>query len=74
MSGIVTIPAIFILYQILYSITPGFFNEFWLYQNIGRILIFKIPLEEFIWFFFAGAFLGPLYEYWKEGKLINIKK
>ena len=73
MSGIVTIPAVFILYQILYLITPGFFGDFWLYQNIGRILIFRIPLEEFIWFFFAGAFIGPLYEYWKEGKLINIK-
>ena len=36
-------------------------------------MILGIPLEEHVFYFLLGAFLGPLYEYWKEGKLINIK-
>ncbi len=73
LSGVFTLIIVIICYQILNLITPGFFDEFWLFQNIGRIMILGIPLEELIWFFLAGTFIGPLYEYWKEGKLINIK-
>jgi len=74
LSGVFTLIGAILIYQLINLITPGFVDQFWLYQNIGRILIFKVPLEEIIWFFLAGAFIGPLYEYWKEGKLINIKK
>ena len=74
LSGLSTLIIGIIIYYILNLITPSFFDEFWLYQNIGRIIMIGIPLEELIWFFLAGAFIGPLYEYWKEGKLINLKK
>jgi len=73
-SGLITLPCMFVLYQVVHLLSPGFFDQFWFYQNIGRIVIFKIPLEEIIWFFLAGAFIGPLYEYWQEGKLIKMKK
>lgn len=73
LSGLLVLIASILGYHMLNFITPGFFNEFWLFQNIGKVIILGIPLEEHVWFFFAGAFLGPLYEYWKEGKLINIK-
>ena len=73
-SGLLVLIASILGYHILNFITPGFFEEFWLFQNIGKIIIIGIPLEEHIWFFTFGAFIGPLYEYWKEGKLINIKK
>jgi len=73
-SGISTLIIAIIIYQLLNIITPGFFDEFWLFQNIGRIMLFGMPLEEIIWFLLAGVFIGPLYEYWQEGKLINIKK
>lgn len=72
-SGMLVLIASIIGYHILNLITPGFFDEFWLFQNIGRIMVLGIPLEEHIFYFLAGALLGPLYEYWKEGKLINIR-
>lgn len=72
-SGILVLIASIIGYHILNLITPGFFDEFWLFQNIGRVIVLGIPLEEHIFYFLAGALLGPLYEYWKEGKLINIR-
>lgn len=74
LSGFFILIVSIIGYQILNVITPGFFDEFWLFENIGRKIVFGIPLEEHIFYFLFGALIGPLYEYWQEGKLINIKK
>ncbi len=73
-SGLLILVASILGYHILNLITPGFFDEFWLFQNIGKIIILGIPLEEHVWFFTFGAFIGPFYEYWQEGKLINMNK
>lgn len=62
------------VYFILIFLQPGFIEEFWYLENLWYAkLFFGIPIAEYIWFFLVGAFIGPLYEYWKEGKLINIK-
>lgn len=61
-----------LIYSILNLIYPGFVQEFWFLDNEWYAkLIFGIPIREYIWYFLAGAFIGPLYEYWKEGRLIN---
>ena len=73
LSGLLVLITSILGYHILNLITPGFFESFWLFQNIGRVIILGIPIEEHIFYFLAGAFVGPLYEYWKEGKLINIR-
>ena len=70
---IITIIAVFI-YQLTEIITPGWINLFWSFEFFGNLTILKIPLEEYIWFFLAGAFIGPLYEYWQEAKLIKRKR
>ena len=73
LSGLLTwIIAVF-GYTLLNMITPGFFEEFWYFTLIGKKLFLGIPLEEHIWFLLAGAFIGPLYEYWKEFRLSDIK-
>lgn len=74
LSGIFIALLAFVGYNILLLISPGFFDAIWKFENIGKIIILNIPLEEYVWYFFFGAFFGPLYEYWKEGKLINIGK
>jgi len=71
-SGLLTLIIAVFVYQILNLMTPGWIDSFWYFKFIGKIIILGLPLEEIIWFFLAGAFIGPLYEYWKEGKLINI--
>lgn len=73
LSGLATLILAIIGYHLLNIITPGFFEKFWLFKNINHIFFLGIPLEEIVWFFLAGVAIGPLYEYWKEGKLINIK-
>lgn len=64
-----------LIYFFLKIIQPGFIEEFWYLGDVWYAGLFLgIPVEEYIWFFLAGAFIGPLYEYWKEGKLINMNK
>lgn len=72
-SGILTMLIMFLVYQIIEMIIPSFFESFFLFQNIGKTIFLKIPLEEYVWFFLFGLLIGPLYEYWKEGKLINVR-
>lgn len=73
LSGLLLMIFAFIGYQILNLINPSFFENIWQFKNIGKIIFLNIPLEEYIWFFTFGCFFGPLYEYWKKGKLINKK-
>ena len=69
-SGIlITILAIPI-YFILALEDPFWISKIWLFKP--KIFLY-ITFEEYIWYFLAGAFIGPLYEYWKEGKLVDIK-
>lgn len=73
-SGILVLIMSIVSYYVLNLITPGFFNEFWLFENIGKTVILGIPLEEHIFYLLMGMCGGPLYKYWKEGKLINMKR
>lgn len=43
--------------------TPGWVQGHWLFQNLSGIIILKAPLEDLIWGFAAGAYIGPLYEF-----------
>ena len=74
-SGILMLIIGILVYFLLFIIQPGFIKQFWYLNKVWyAVLLFGIPIGEYIWYFLAGAFIGPLYEYWKEGKLINIKK
>lgn len=70
-TGILTIFIMFPVFWIVESITPGVVQEFWLFQNLPNIVILKMPIDDLIFYFLAGLFIGPLYEYWQEGKLGN---
>jgi len=72
-SGISALIITTIVYHLLNIITPGWIDNFWYFDFVGKIMILGVPLEEHIFYFLAGAFIDPLYEYWKEGKLINAK-
>ena len=28
-------------------------------------------IDDIVWYFVAGLFVGPLYKYWKEAKVVN---
>lgn len=52
-------------------ITPGWVEKYWLFENLSGIIILKAPLEDLIWGFLAGAYIGPLYEFWQGSKLVS---
>lgn len=59
------------VYTILSVTTPGWIEAFYLFHNTPKIILFNVPIDDVIWYFMAGAFIGPLYEYWKGKKLVN---
>ncbi|HXH71656.1 MAG TPA: lycopene cyclase domain-containing protein [Mariprofundaceae bacterium] len=43
----------------------------WSFDKLSGDMVFYIPLEDFIWFMMAGAFIGPLFKYWKYYQVIE---
>lgn len=68
-SGILLILIAIIVYTFVEFITPGWAEIFWQFNNTPKIIIFNLPIDDVIWYFLCGAFIGPLYEYWREIKL-----
>lgn len=69
LSLIIMVP-VFIFVEL---ITPGVVQEFWLFENVPNLVLLWVPIDDLIFYMIAGAFIGPLYEYWQEGRLINKK-
>ena len=72
-SGIFSVVFVFIFYVVWQYPYPGVFERFWNMDAISGILILGIPLEELVWFFLAGMFVGPLYEFVTGAKVEKIK-
>lgn len=70
-SGILIMLISFAVYSVTEIITPGWVKAFWYFQNVPNIIIFNVPIDDVVWFFLAGAFIGPLYEFWQEGRIVN---
>lgn len=64
-----------ITYLFMLFIDREFITNFWFLDDVWYSkMIFSIPLGEYIWFFLAGCFIGPLYEYWQKGKVVELNK
>ncbi|MDD5192628.1 MAG: lycopene cyclase domain-containing protein [Candidatus Nanoarchaeia archaeon] len=72
-SGFLLMIISFVFYVPLELITPGWINSAWNFNMVSGITLIGVPIEDLIWFFLAGLLIGPLYEYWQKGKLINKK-
>jgi len=73
-SGILLLVVVVAVYSLLEYLTPGWVREFWYFKNIPEVILFNLPLDDLIWYFLFGLFIGPLYEYWQEAKLVKFKK
>jgi len=70
-TGVLLVIVASLVYGTLEFLTPGWIHAFWHFKNVPDIIIFNLPLDDIIWYFLAGLFIGPLYEYWQESKLID---
>lgn len=64
-TGLLLLTVSIIVYSCLEILTPGWIPKFWVFKNIPNIIILNVPINDIIWYFLAGAFIGPLYEYWR---------
>ncbi len=60
-------------YATIVMISPEWVNRAYKFDTLSGFLISGIPVEEFIFWFLAGLFFGPLYEYW-QGKQLRLRK
>ncbi len=72
-TGILLILVSFLFYWVPEIMAPGWVSSAWNWSNLSGVIILKQPLEDMVWWFLAGLFIGPLYEYWQEGRIANKK-
>jgi hypothetical protein len=63
-SGVLFLGITFLAYLPILLVFPDVVSTFWRPENISGILIFGVPLEEFLWAFIFGLVAGPFYEFW----------
>lgn len=71
-SGILMVLIGFFWFWLPEFITPGWVENYWQWNNISGFVIARAPIEDLIWVFLCGAYIGPLYEYWNGFKLVKI--
>jgi len=72
-SGVVLVVIASLVYTVVNMVTPDWANAFWHFENVPSIILFSLPIDDIFWYFLAGSFIGPLYEYWQESRLIRKK-
>ncbi|MBP9759565.1 hypothetical protein KBD45_07775 [Candidatus Dojkabacteria bacterium] len=65
-SSIFITTIIFIFYIVWFYIYPLALHKFWVIDNLSGIKIWRTPIEEIVWFFSAGLFIGTFYEFWRN--------
>lgn len=70
-SGVLLVIVVSLVYFIVEFLTPNWIQAFWYFKNTPNIILFGLPLDDVIWYFLFGLFVGPLYEYWQESKLFD---
>ncbi len=71
-SGILILILGISINNILELLTPGWIEALYLFNNTPKIIILNMSIDDIIWFLCAGLVIGPLYEYWQEGRLVNL--
>ena len=61
-SGLLILVASIPFYYIGLSINPAWITNEWYLSKLSGSLIFGVPIEEFIWFFFTGASFSCVWE------------
>ena len=72
-TGFIMTTIAFIVFAIMNQIQPGFIYQWWLFDQLSGVILLGVPLEDVIWFFTTGMFLGCIYEFWQGGRLVKMK-
>lgn len=58
----------FMFFAIPELLNTGWIASTWSFSNLSGNFVFYVPMEDFIWFLMAGAFIAPLDKFWKNKK------
>jgi hypothetical protein len=72
-SGILTLILFIPVYTFVDLVTPGWIDVFWVFKNVPRFIIFNMPIDDVFWWLLWGTALGPLYKFYRNAKLVDIK-
>src|SRR3989344_1124122 len=66
LKGAVAFTIFYFLFMVFYSVLfPNSVNTYWTLKNISGILVFNVPIEEFLYSISFGLMWAPMYEYVK---------
>lgn len=60
-------------YATILTISPEWVSRAYKFETLSGELVFGVPIEEFVFWFLAGLFFGPFYEYWQGKRLRKLK-
>jgi hypothetical protein len=72
-SGVSLLAIIFVIYTILGILCPGWISSFWAFKNVPPLIFLNVPIDDLIWYLFTGAYIGILYEFFRESPLFRLK-
>ena len=72
-SSLLLVLFMVVIFFVIEIISPGVVQEFWHFPNTPEQFFLGIPIDDFIFYLLFGAVIGPLYEYWLEGRVVNKK-
>jgi hypothetical protein len=61
------------IYLITNIAFPGAVQQVWYINNLTGYIFFGIPLEDYIWYWMLGFFLGGAYPYLTKSKYVNVE-
>lgn len=65
-TGLLTTGFALLFYVWIYILNPEWAQNTYLYENLSGVHILDFPIEELVFWFLSGLFIGPLYEYSKK--------
>ena len=71
LTALLVLSIAFLGYLVFLYIYPEVVQKWWVLENISGILIFGIPIEELMWAFGLGLFVGPCYEFFAGLRLLK---
>jgi hypothetical protein len=69
MSGLLMLIFCLPFYYSIILLVPEWIQATYDWEHLSKILIAGIPIEELVFWFYAGLVFGPFYEYWVGARL-----
>ncbi len=62
MTGIFVLVIFIPIYMLSLYINPNFINNEWMLDKLSGVMLLNVPIEEYIWYLFAGLGISALQE------------